>query len=395
MTVVGTPLDGVRVVSLAQQYPGPFATMLLSDLGADVIVIERPDGGDPARAFSAFHQALARGSRSVALDLKRDDGRRALRQLLDDADALLDGFRPGVMGRLGFAPEEVRRRHPHVVYVAVSGFGQTGPNATRPGHDLTYQAEAGMLYEHVPPAAPPTPPALALGDLAAGLFTVQAVLVGILQRGVTGQGSVIDVSMTDCLTTLLAAHVGPVVNHTGPPGFPYEPGYGVFTTADGAYLALGVAHEARFWAALCDLTGMSADRNLTSTERFAAAERLRTRLARAIGERPLAEWEQVLTEADVPYGRVRSLEELPDTAQATSRGLFHPVPAGNGSATVVRQPLVIDGIAPGPRRRAPYLGEHTAEVLRAAGMDEAALAALLQSGAAMQGRPGHEEVSPR
>lgn len=382
------PLEGLRVVSLALQYPGPFGTLLLADLGADVLVVERPGGGDPTRAFPAFHSALGRGKRSVALDLKQEAGRRALRSLLADADALLEGFRPGTMARLGFAPDDVTREYPALVYVSVSGFGQTGPNAARPGHDLTYQAEAGMLYEHLPPAPPPPPPSLALGDLAAGMFVAQAVLAGIVQRGRTGRGCFVDVAMTDCLTTLLAAHVGPVVNRTGQPGFPYEPGYGVFVTADGAYLALGVAHEDHFWRALCDLTGMEADRELTSPQRFAAHERLQHALAAAIERRPLAEWERAFTTADVPFGTLRSLEDLPRTPQAVARGMFSSVESATGALLAVRQPLIVDGTAPGPRCGTPLLGEHTIEVLQEAGVDQASLAELIRCGAAVQDPAG-------
>lgn len=391
------PLEGVRVVSLALQYPGPFGTLLLADLGADVLVVERPGDGDPTRAFPGFHGALGRGKRSVALDLKQEGGRRALRSLLADADALLEGFRPGTMARLGFAPDDVTREHPALVYVSVSGFGQTGPNAARPGHDLTYQAEAGMLYEHLPPAPPPPPPSLALGDLAAGMFVAQAVLAGIVQRGRTGRGCVVDVAMTDCLTTLLAAHVGPVVNRSGPPGFPYEPGYGVFVTADGAHLALGVAHEDHFWRALCDLTGMEADRELTSPDRFAAHERLQKALAAAIERRPLAEWERAFTAADVPFGTVRSLEELPWTPQAVARGMFGSVESPAGPLLAVRQPLIVDDAAPGPRRGTPLLGEHTSEALQEAGVDQACLAEFIGCGAAVQnpaGGAGAKEDQP-
>lgn len=392
------PLDGVRVVSLALQYPGPFATLLLADLGADVLVVERPGQGDPTRAFPGFHSALGRGKRSVALDLTHEGGREALRALLRDADALLEGFRPGTMARLGFGPEDVRRDHPELVYVSVSGFGQTGPNAARPGHDLTYQAEAGMLYEHLPPAPPPPPPSLALGDLAAGIFAAQSVLAGLVQRGRTGQGCAVDVAMTDCLTTLLAAHVGPVVNGDGPPGFPYEPGYGVFATADGVHLALGVAHEDHFWRALCGLTGMDDDRELTSRERFAAADRLQKALAAAIAGRTVDEWEAAFLAADVPFGRVRALDELPATPQAVARGMFGRVESPSGPKVAVRQPLIWDGEAPAPRRGTPLLGQDTCDALRQAGVDEAALTELLAHGAvhdSARARPAGQEEDHR
>jgi len=376
---VTLPLEGLRVLSLAHQYPGPFATMMLSDLGADVVVVERPEGGDPTRAFPSFHSALARGSRSVALDLKSEAGRAALRHLLRDADALLEGFRPGAMGRLGLDPETVRRDFPQLVYVSISGFGQTGPNRLRSGHDLTYQAEAGMLYEHLPPAPPPPAPSLALGDLAAGMFAAQAVLVGLVQRTRTGEGCSTDVSMVDCLSTLLAAHTGPVVNASGSPGFPYEPGYGVFVTSDGQHLALAVAHEDHFWRALCDLTGLHADRDLDSPSRFEDHARLRAELQLALGRHPLAEWEQRFTEADVPFGRLRPLEELPGTPQSTARGTYSTLDSPSGPGIYVRQPLVIDGSNPGPRRGAPGLGEHTAEVLASAGLDDDSISALIRA----------------
>jgi crotonobetainyl-CoA:carnitine CoA-transferase CaiB-like acyl-CoA transferase len=378
------PLAGVRVISLAQQYPGPFATMVLADLGADVVLVERPGTGDPARAFPGFFDAMARGKRSAALDLKRDAGRAAMRRLIAGADVLLEGFRPGTMARLGLGPEVLLQDQPGLVYVSVSGFGQTGPHRARPGHDLTYQAEAGMLYEHLPPSPPPPAPAVALGDLSAGMFAVQAVLLGLVGQSRTGRGGYFDVSMADCLTTLLAAHAGPVLNASGPPGFPYEPGYGVFVTSDGAYLALGIVHEDPFWRALCDVTGLDAERDLDASARRADHERLAGLLAAAIARRSAADWEQTLSAADVPYGRVRSLAELPGTAQSRARGLFTS-PDGPTGAVDVRQPLVIDGTAPGPARGVPALGEHTVQVLGESGLAADMIAELLASGAAADG----------
>lgn len=389
------PLDGLRVVSLAHQYPGPFATMVLSDLGADVVLVEHPRGGDPARAFPGFHGALARGKRSVALDLKTTEGRAALEALLCRADVLMEGFRPGTMARLGFGREELAERHPHLVHVAISGYGQTGPYAQRPGHDLTYQAEAGMLYEHLPPADPPAPPSLALGDLVAGLLAVQSVLLGVLQRDRRGRGPMMDVSMFDGLVSLLAAHVGPVVNGTGPPGFPYEPGYGVFPTADDGYLALGVAHEDHFWTALCDVAGLPEDRELGAAERFAQHERLRARLAAALRSRTADEWAEVLTAADVPFGRSRSLAELPNSPQARAREMFVRVAGPDGREQVhVRQPLVVDGTAPGPRSGVPGLGEHTREVLAEAGLAAEIIDAVEAVAAGTPATPGTGRPTP-
>jgi crotonobetainyl-CoA:carnitine CoA-transferase CaiB-like acyl-CoA transferase len=369
------PLDGIKIVSLAEQYPGPFATMLLSDLGADVVAVERPDGGDPTRAFGPFYASMARGKRSVALDLKTNRGRNAARTLLDRSDALIEGFRPGTLQRLGLGYYTLRESNPGLVYVSISGFGQSGPYRDRTGHDLTYQAEAGMLYEHLPPAPPPAPPSLALGDLAAGLMAAQAVLVGIVARQRTGVGTYVDVSMMDCLVSLLSAHIGPVVNQAGEAGFPYEPGYGVFATSDGEHIAIGVAHEDRFWQALCDVTGLLSFRDLSAPARRQAGAPIDQALRAVIRTRTADEWEEALTDADVPFGRLRALEDVAESPQVKAREMLTTVPGFD--EVYVRQPLrFADGAAPGPRRGVPALGEHTAEVLAEAGVSSEDIAAL-------------------
>ena len=298
----------------------------------------------------------------------------------EDCDALLEGFRPGVMDRLGLGPRHLSEVNPDLVHVSISGYGQTGPYRDRPGHDLTYQAEAGMLYEHLPPAPPPPPPSLALGDLAAGLFAAQAVLLGLFRRQRGDGGCHVDVSMLDGLVSMLAAHIGPVVNGTGPAGFPYEPGYGVFATADGHYIALGVAHEDHFWRRLCEATGMSADAALSSPQRFEQHERLSRRLAAALRTRPRREWVSILGAADVPFGEVRGLAEQPGSAQVAARRMLVTDP--ETGHLYIRQPLTVDGTTPGPRRGVPALGEHTAEVLAEAGLSPERIDALLESGTA-------------
>jgi len=372
------PLVGIRVISLAEQYPGPFATMLLSDLGADVVSIERPDGGDPTRRFGPFHASMARGKRSVALDLKSDRGRGAARTLIDGSDAVIEGFRPGTIERLGLGYEAVRQTNPRLVYVSISGFGQSGPYRDRTGHDLTYQAEAGMLHEHMPPAPPPAPPSLALGDLAAGLMAAQAVLVGIVARQRTGCGTYVDVSMLDCLVSLLSTHLGPVLNQAGPPGFPYEPAYGVFVTSDGQHVAIGIAHEDHFWRAFCDATGLVVYRDLSATARRHAHAHLDPITRRVIGTRTASEWEDILTRADVPFGRVRSLDDVALSPQVKAREMLTAVPGADD--IYVRQPLrFAPDEAPGPRRGVPALGEHTAEVLAEAGVSPEDIAALVSA----------------
>ena len=376
------PLAGVRLLSLAEQYPGPYATTLLADLGADVINVERPAGGDPTRAFPGFWESLARGKRSVALDLKTTGGRAAFLTLVAGADAVLEGYRPGAVARLGADYETLRQVNDRLVYVSVSGFGQDGPYRDRPGHDLCYQALAGTLYGQLAGDWPPRPSTLELGDLTAGLLTVQAVLLGLVRRDRDGHGSYLDVSVFDGLVSLLSAHLGPVLNGTGTPGFPHEPGYAVFRTSDGALLALGVAHEDQFWRRLCALAGLEGEQDLSAAQRLADRARLGDLLATRIATRTFAQWERLLTEADVPHSAVHDLAGVAADPHTASRGLLVQAGPPGDQRRFVRQPLVVDGVGWGPQSGAPALGQHTTEVLGEAGLDDQAIAALLASGAA-------------
>jgi crotonobetainyl-CoA:carnitine CoA-transferase CaiB-like acyl-CoA transferase len=371
---VRTPLSDIRIACLAQQYPGPFATMILADLGADVVLVEHPDGGDPARAFPGFHGAMARGKRSVALDLKSAAGRTALEAIVRHSDVLLDGFRPGTLERLGFSARQLREYNRRLIYVTITGFGAYGKNAARPGHDLNYEAESGLLGPDLYPAGTSAEPPIELADLVSGLFAVQAVLLGLLQRGQDAPGSTFDVSMLDSLIALVSAYLVPVVNGTGSPHVPTEPGYGIFATADGRRVSLGVAYEDHFWRALCDITGLDEERDLTSSQRHADSARLHQRLAQVLAARTTDEWEQLFSGSQVPFGVVRSFAELPDLPHIKEREMFVGVQeAGGDRQTYVRQPIVVDGIPYGPRCGVPMLGEHTREVLRQCGLDEASI----------------------
>jgi crotonobetainyl-CoA:carnitine CoA-transferase CaiB-like acyl-CoA transferase len=379
---VKPPLAGVRLLSLAEQYPGPYATTLLADLGVDVINVERPAGGDPTRAFPGFWESLARGKRSVALDLKTAGGRAAFATMVTGADAVLEGYRPGAAARLGVDYETLRQVNDRLVYVSVSGFGQDGPYRDRPGHDLCYQALAGTLYGQLAGDEPPRPSTVELGDLTAGLLTVQAVLLGLVRRDRDGHGSYLDVSVFDGLVSLLTAHLGPVLNGTGTPGFPHEPGYAVYRTSEGALLALGVAHEDQFWRRLCALAGLDSEQDLSSAQRLADRTRLSGLLAARIATRTFAQWERLLTEADVPHSAVHDLAGVAADPHTASRGLLMQAGPPGAERRFVRQPLVVDGVGWGPQSGAPALGQHTTDVLSEAGLDDQAIAALLASGAA-------------
>jgi crotonobetainyl-CoA:carnitine CoA-transferase CaiB-like acyl-CoA transferase len=362
------PLSGYVVLSLAEQYPGPYATLLMADMGADVILVERPAGGDPSRQFPAFYEALNRNKRSVALDLKSPDGREALLRLVRTADVLLEGYRPGTMGRLGLGPEVLHEANPGLVIASISGFGQDGPYRDRPAHDLSYQATAGMLHEFVSQNRTGPVSQLAIGDLSSAMFATVGVLAALLQRAGSGRGAHVDVSMTDGLVSWMTTQLVPVLNGEPLAGIEHEPGYGLFRAADGL-ISLSVAHEDWFWRPLCDVLGMQDVAALTGPERIAREEELRGRIGEVLGTRPRDEWVSALDAAGVPVGPVHTLEEVADDPHVQARGLLVDIPSDGirPQRRHVRQPLVFDGVASPPTRHVPGLGEHTEEVLGAAG----------------------------
>jgi crotonobetainyl-CoA:carnitine CoA-transferase CaiB-like acyl-CoA transferase len=357
-------LEGIRIVSLAEQYPGPYATLLLADLGADVILVERPGVGDPARQFPAFHAALNRNKRSVALDLKADGDKDRFRDLVVSADVLLEGFRPGTMGRLGLGYEAMASINPGLVYASISGFGQTGPYRNRPAHDLSYQALAGFLHGQAATRSTQLPSDIAVGDLSSGMFAALGILAALLARTRTGKGTYIDVSMTDGLVSWMSVMVGPVMNEEPLADIATEPAYGLFECKDGKLLSLSIAHEDWFWKPLCTLIGMDDVADLKRAQRTQREIELVARIGKAIAAAPRGKWAEKLDAAGIPWGPVNTIEEVASDPHFIERGLFRNVTeAGGRHRRYVAQPLIFDGHHPGPARGVPALGEHTDEVL--------------------------------
>ncbi|MFV0280126.1 MAG: CaiB/BaiF CoA transferase family protein [Rhodoblastus sp.] len=360
------PLAGIRVVSLAEQYPGPYATLLLADLGAEVILVERPGVGDPARQFPAFHAALNRGKQSVALDLKSDEGKQHLRRLIASADVLMEGYRPGVMSRLGFGYDVVAQLNPRLVYVSISGFGQDGPYRDRPAHDISYQALAGFLFRHAEQGSVEGPGDIAVGDLSSGMFAALGTLAALLERERSKKGKHVDVSMTDGLASWMSAMLGPVMNGAPLADIGAEPAYGLFKCADGKLLTLSIAHEDWFWRSLCELLGLLDASGFARNERVARSDALRRQIAAALARRNRADWAGIFDAAGIPWGPVNALGEVAADPHFRARGLFREVADSDGARRRhVAQPLIFSGQRPGPRSGVPRLGEHTGQVLRA------------------------------
>ena len=383
MATSGTrPLTGIRVLSFAEQFPGPYASLLLGDLGADVIQVERPDGGDPARRFPGLYDALNRGKQSAALDLKDPRAVAACTELARASDVVLEGFRPGVMDRLGLGHDSLLAANPSLVYVSISGFGQTGPYRDRPGHDLSYQSLAGTLPRPDRTAAEPGLPALTLADLVSGVFAAVAALTGLVARRRSDRGGRYDVSMFDSLVSLLTVPLAGALNGDDGPAPGADPGYGVFLASDGGWVSLAIAYEDVYWGRVCSALGLDQLASIGHAGRAARRDELRSRLAGAFLLQPSEHWDAVLAAAGIPYGILTSPSALVDDPHFAARGLAVGAEDGTSRRRYVRQPLTVDGRAWGPRAGAPALGQHTESVLRRAGVGAGPAAALRADGAA-------------
>lgn len=359
------PLEGMRVLTLAHLYPGPFATMLLADLGADVVIVEGPAAPDRSRRHPGHFEALNRNKRAVCIDLKDAAGKEAFLRLVETADAVLEGFRPGVMQRLGLAPEHLRARQPGLICVSISGFGQSGPMATQAAHDLSLQGAAGMLDIPLNEEASTPLPNFVWADIAAANAAALAIVTAWLQRERTGHAATVDVSMMDCLVAWRAPALVPAMNGLKPAGLPpQDPGYGVFATSDGVQLTLSIAGEDHLWQALCAVLNMPQHAALREMERIARRREIQEEMRPVFAARSAAWFDDRLTAAKLPFGIVRSLADVPSDPQVEARRMIVEHQGDDGSTMrYVRQPLVFDGQITGVHRRAPALGEHNAELL--------------------------------
>ena len=364
--MVKLPLSGVRILSLAEQYPGPYATMLLADLGADVIMVERPGTGDPSRRFAGLFASFNRNKRSVVLDLKSPAGKEDFLQLVDTADVVMEGFRPGVMARLKIGAEDLRARKPTLIFVSISSFGQNGPQVGVAGHDLSIQAAAGMIEVPLGQEAGLALPVLPLADISSAMFAAMGVVTALFARTRSGQGTVIDVSMLDSLVSWMTPFLVPPMNNlptrTLPP---QDPGYGLFATADDRQITLSIAGEDAMWSALCKLLGLMQFAALTELERSERAKEIGPPLRAAIARWPYERLYERLEELGIAFGPVRLLHQVLTDPQMVARRMAVEVDGPQGAQKFVRQPLVLDGDAGVIRVQAPSLGQHTDEVLGA------------------------------
>jgi alpha-methylacyl-CoA racemase len=378
---VSGPLTGIRVVELAAIGPVPYGVMLLADLGAEVVRVDRAAAAQGQLGMEATMVGLSRNRRSIGVDLKTDAGREVVLRLLADADVLVEGFRPGVAERLGLGPEVVRGANPRLVYARMTGWGQQGPLAERAGHDIDYAAIAGALHTVGRADEPPPPPVNYLADFGGGgTFLAIGVLAALLERARSGEGQVIDVAMVDGAASQTAFLHGLLAmgawstergSNLLDGGAPY---YDTYRCADGRFLAVG-ALEPQFFAELCATVDLDPT-ELPQHDRDAWPAQ-RERLAALFATKPRDEWAAIFAGTDACVAPVLDLAEAPDHPHNVARGAFvdvggtpQPAPAPRFSRT------------PGAvHRDPPRPGEHTDEVLGELGLDAEAVAALRADGA--------------
>jgi alpha-methylacyl-CoA racemase len=357
------PLQGVRVVEFAGLGPGPFCGMLLADLGADVVRIDRRGTRGGLLGALGATSLMDRGKRSIALDLKHDEDLRVVRALVRRADVLLEGFRPGVMERLGLGPGELLALNPALVYGRMTGWGQTGPLAHSAGHDIGYIALTGALGATGRPDERPAPPMNLLGDFGGGgVFLALGALAALVHARATGEGQVVDAAIVDgtaVLTTMIHGMLasGAWIDRRGrnllDTGAPF---YDVYRCADGQFVAVGALEE-QFYAALLDGLGLAGDESLpdrTDPRQWAA---LRERFTGVFASRTRAEWWSVFEGTDACVAPVWSLQEATSDAHNVDRGVFVEV---DGTVQPAAAPRF--SVTPGSVGPVPAVGEHDAEI---------------------------------
>jgi alpha-methylacyl-CoA racemase len=377
-----TALAGLRILDLTRLLPGPFCTQLLADLGADVIKIEEPLTGDPARHAhplqgdtGALFLLVNRNKRSATLNLKAPRGRELFLRLVDTADVVVDSFRPGVMDRLGLGYQTLSARNPRLVHATLSGFGQTGPYRDRPAHDLNYVALAGLLGYNVDRAGTPVMPSVQVADLGGGLMGAVAILAAIVARQGTGFGQLVDVSLFGSAVAWLPTLISGLFATGRAPaaGEPPLAGgiaqYGVYRTADDRFVTLG-ALEPKFFGAFLQQIG-----RLDLTQPM-ERERLRAELEKIFAQRTLAEWNAELADVDTCFAPVYSLDEALQDPQAAALGLFPEV----GGVPQIGVPMAFSDTPARLLRPPPALGQHTAEVLAEVGLNVEQVRELAKAG---------------
>ena len=372
------PLTGVRVLDLSRVLAGPFATMTLADLGAEVIKVEEPGRGDETRAWgppflegeSTYYLSINRSKLGITLNFKRARGRELLHRLLERSDVVIENFRAGVLDRLGLGYEVLAKARPRLIYCSITGYGHTGPRSAEPGFDAIIQGESGVMSVTGDPKGPPFKVGVSLADITTGMYAVQGILAALYQRESTGKGQKIDVALLDSMISTLTFQGG-IYFGTGrtpqrmgnrhPSIVPYE----TFEAADG-FVTVGVTNES-LWHRFCEALGLES---LENDPRFGSVElrvknydTLRPALAAHLLRQPVAHWLEALRKAGVPCGEVRTVSQALAEPQLRARGMIleldHPKA---GRIRVTGSPIKMSAVDSLSAAAPPTLGQHNREV---------------------------------
>ncbi|MGE3535894.1 MAG: CaiB/BaiF CoA transferase family protein [Candidatus Tectimicrobiota bacterium] len=372
------PLDGVKVLDLTRVLAGPYCTMMLGDMGADVVKVERPEGDD-TRGYgppflngeSAYFMSINRNKRSLTLNLKRPEALQVLGRLIETADVLVENFRPGTMEGFGFGYEQVHQRNPRLVFCSISGFGHTGPYSELPGYDLIIQGEGGTASLTGDPNGPPYKVGTSQADIVAGMMAFQGILLALLARGQTGRGQKIDLGMLDCQVALLTYQAG-IYFATGqsptrmgnqhPTITPYE----TYRCQDG-YINLACGNDG-MWRNFCRAVGHDAwatdERFVTNAARVQNRQALSSLIEPVMLQKSMQEWIGILRAVGIPCGKIQSVGEVCEDPQVLARDMVVPIAHPKaGALRVTGVPIKLSDTPGAVLLPPPLLGEHSGQVL--------------------------------
>jgi crotonobetainyl-CoA:carnitine CoA-transferase CaiB-like acyl-CoA transferase len=372
------PLRGLKVIDFTRILAGPLCTMLLGDMGAEVIKIEDPRHGDDTRdwapfvgGWSTYYLSVNRNKKSVAVDLKSAEGRALLEDLIRAADVLVENFRPGTLERLGFGADRARALNERLIYCSISGYGTTGPRKDEAGYDMVIQGESGLMDVTGFPETGPTKVGVAITDCLAALYAAQGILLAHIQRMTTGKGQCLDIALLDSAVSVLGLPAGIVAATGQSPGrlgnahpslAPYEP----YPAADG-YVVVAVANP-RLWSRFCAVLGAEAlehdPRFASNTDRLANRAALNALIHDLFKDETVDSLLERLGAAGVPCGRVRTIDQVLRDPQLAARQMLIDIPTGAGAVKVPGNPIKLSAVPVLAEAPPPALGQHTEDVRR-------------------------------
>ncbi len=373
------PLEGIRVLDFTHVLAGPYATMILGDLGAEVVKIERPKIGDDSRGFgpykngeSAYFANINRDKYGIVLDLKSSKAKDIVRELVKKSDVVIENFKPGTMEKLGFSYEEFSKINPRIIYVSISGFGKTGLYKDRPGYDMIVQAFGGIMSITGPEGGPPVRVGTSVGDITAALFASIGILSALIAREKTGRGQFIDVAMLDCQLAILenaimryyiAGEIPGPLGTRHPSIVPFQ----AFMAKDD-WIVIAVGND-NLWAKFCKAVGreelIDDPRFKTNPKRLENYKTLKPIIDEIISEKTVNEWLEIFTKAGVPSTRINTIDKTVNDPHVKARGILqnvkHPV---IGDMLIPKLPIMFSDTPSDIDRPAPLLGEHSEKILR-------------------------------